>query len=113
MKNIADSIPGIPGDPKRARYFEAYTKFVTISSPEDARKAREDYKDLFGGSIKDANAAAMSITDHVMSCMGIAIEQRGDGEESKDDAPAPAAAAPNETAPSAAPAQQPEEAPKP
>ncbi len=34
----------------------------------------KDYQDLFGG-IKEARAAANTVTDHIMSCMGMAIEK--------------------------------------
>jgi len=77
IKGISENAPGFPGDPRRDRYFEAFTKFVAVKSPTDAEKATEDYKDLFGGDVKLAREAALSVTDHIMGCMGGAIESRG------------------------------------
>lgn len=77
VKAIAENAPGIPGDPRRERYFAAYAKFVAVKSPADAEKAMEDYQDLFGG-VKQAREAAVSVTDHIMGCMGGAIESRGE-----------------------------------
>jgi len=74
-QEIADGAPGMPGDPKRPRYFEAYTKFVGVGSPGDAEKAIKEYQDVFGDA-KAANQAATSITDLIMSCMGAAIDAR-------------------------------------
>ncbi|QSA98978.1 hypothetical protein JWZ97_01705 [Methylococcus sp. EFPC2] len=80
-KAISDGLPGIPGDPRRPQYYEAYAKFVSVNSPGDAEAAVQQYKDLFGG-IKQAHEAANTITDHIMTCMGTAIEQHG-GEREK------------------------------
>ena len=74
VSNIAQDAPPIPGDPKRDRYFAAFTKFAAAKSPTDAEQAVKDYQDLFGG-VKEARAAANSVTDHIMSCMGKAIEK--------------------------------------
>lgn len=81
VKEITAGIPGFPGDPRRDRFFEAYARFVGVRSPGDADKAITDYQDLFG-SAKKAREAANTITDHVMTCMGKAIESAGgrDGE---------------------------------
>ncbi len=79
VKSITDSLPGFPGDPRRPKFFEAYAKFVSIKSPGDAEKSMEEYKDLFG-SLTQAREAAVSVTDHIMGCMGVAIEQHA-GEE--------------------------------
>lgn len=79
VKAITDGLPGFPGDPKRAKFYEAYAKFVAVRSPNDAEKAINEYKDLFG-SVIQAREAAVSVTDHIMGCMGIAIEQHaGEG----------------------------------
>ena len=74
-QQIADNAPGMPGDPKRPRYFEAYTKFVAVGSPGDADRAIKEYQDVFG-DVKAATNAAMSVTDSIMSCMGSAIDAR-------------------------------------
>ena len=74
VANISQDAPPIPGDPKRERYFAAYTKFAAARSPTEAEQAIKDYQDVFGG-IKEARAAANTVTDHVMSCMGLAIEK--------------------------------------
>jgi len=73
FNEIAENAPGIPGDVKRNRYFEAFTKFITVSSPSDAEKAVKDYQDLFGG-VHETHQAATSVTDHIMSCMGGAVD---------------------------------------
>lgn len=74
--SIADSMPGFPGDPRRTQYYEAYTRFVTVDSPSAAENAVRQYQDLFGG-IMQAREAANSITDHIMNCMGVAVEKHG------------------------------------
>jgi hypothetical protein len=75
LEAITDDAPGIPGDPRRTRYFEAFTRFVNAKSPADMQKAAQEYQDMFGG-VKEAHAAAMSMTDHTMTCMGGAIDAR-------------------------------------
>lgn len=77
VKEIADGLPGFGGDPRRDQYFQAYARFVNVRSPADAEKAITDYQELFG-SAKKAREAATSISDHVMTCMGKAID-RSDG----------------------------------
>jgi hypothetical protein len=74
VANISQDAPAIPGDPKRERYFAAYTKFAAAKSPTEAEQAVKDYQDVFGG-IKEARAAANTVTDHIMGCMGLAIEK--------------------------------------
>lgn len=82
VKEITDSMPGFAGDPRREKYFEAYGRFLAVKSPADAEKAIGEFQQLFG-SPKKAREAANSITDHIMTCMGKAIEgsdgQRGGG----------------------------------
>jgi hypothetical protein len=74
VANITEDAPPVPGDPKRIRYFEAFTKFASVKSPADLEKAVKDYQDIFGGP-KEAYAAANNVTDYIMSCMGLAIEK--------------------------------------
>jgi hypothetical protein len=78
VAEIADTLPGFAGDPRRDRFFEAYARFLNVRSPSDAEKAITDYTELFG-SAKSAREAATSVTDHIMSCMGKAIEKVGGG----------------------------------
>ncbi|MGX2040742.1 hypothetical protein ACWJKU_11515 [Methylocaldum sp. MU1018] len=73
---ISNTLPGFAGDPRRERFFEAYTRFANAKSPGDAEKAVSDYQQLFG-SVKEARHAALSITDHVMTCMGKAVATAG------------------------------------
>lgn len=72
--NISEGAPAIPGDPKRDRYFAAFAKFAAAKSPADAEQAVKEYQDVFGG-VKETRAAANSVTDYIMNCMGIAIEK--------------------------------------
>lgn len=72
-QEIADGAPGIPGDVKRNRYFEAFTKFITVTSPADAEKSITDYQDLFGG-VHETREAATTVTDMIMTCMGGAVD---------------------------------------
>jgi hypothetical protein len=74
VANISEEAPPVPGDPKRNRYFESFTKFASAKSPNDLEKAVKDYQDVFGGT-KEAYAAANNVTDYIMSCMGLAIEK--------------------------------------
>jgi hypothetical protein len=76
VDEIAGSLPGFAGDPRRDRFFEAYVHFVGAKSPADADKAVTDYQELFGSAQK-ARQAATSVADHVMTCMGKAIESAG------------------------------------
>lgn len=74
---ISDSLPGFAGDPRREQFFEAFVHFANTKSPADAEKAVTDYQQLFG-SVKEARHAALSITDHVMTCMGKAVAMAGE-----------------------------------
>lgn len=73
---ISNGLPGFTGDPRREQFFQAYTYFANAKSPADAEKAVKDYEQLFG-SVKEARHAALSITDHVMTCMGKAVAVAG------------------------------------
>ncbi|HYE35232.1 hypothetical protein [Methylocaldum sp.] len=77
---ISGGLPGFAGDPRRERFFEAYTRFANAKSPADAEKAVTDYQQIFG-SVKQARQAALSITDHVMTCMGKAVATADGGEK--------------------------------
>lgn len=70
---ITAEIPAYPGDPRRERFFQAYTKFVSINSADEAEKALAEFEELFG-SKKAAREAAANITNHNMTCMGKAID---------------------------------------
>jgi len=75
---ISTDLPGFPGDPRREQFYQAYARFASVRSPDDAEKSINEYKDLFG-SVKQAREAALNITNHIMTCMGKAIE-RSSGE---------------------------------
>ena len=77
---IGSSLPGLPGDPRHARYYQAYAKFLSVKSETEVESAMKEFKDLFG-SEKAARTAAVSVTDHIMTCMGDAISRRGDVDE--------------------------------
>jgi hypothetical protein len=77
VQAISDGAPGITGDPRRDTYFEAYTKIFNAKTPADADEILKQYKDFFG-SEKAGREAALRITDHIMSCMGEAIDERGE-----------------------------------
>ncbi len=70
---ITSDIPVYAGDPRRERFFQAYTRFVTINSPDEAEKALAEFEQLFG-SRQAAREAATNITNHNMTCMGKAID---------------------------------------
>ena len=74
VANISQDAPAIPGDMKRDRYFAAFAKFAAVKSPAELEQAVKEYQDVFGGT-KESFAAANSVTDHIMSCMGLAIEK--------------------------------------
>jgi hypothetical protein len=77
VQAVSDEAPSIPGDPRRDTYFQAYTKIFNVDSPADADAIVQEYKEFFG-SEKAAREAALRITDHIMSCMGQAIDERGE-----------------------------------
>lgn len=77
VKAISDEAPGITGDPRRDLYFQAYSQLIGVKNPAEAEKAVEKYKDVFG-SPQGAREAALKVTDHIMSCMGEAIEERSE-----------------------------------
>lgn len=74
VANVSEGAPPMPGDPKRERFFTAYTQFAGAKSPSDLEKAVKEYQDVFGG-VKETYAAANTVTDYIMSCMGLAIEK--------------------------------------
>lgn len=69
LNEIADSLPVMAVDTRRGAYYDAYAKFLTITTPQEAKKAIDEATPLFG-TPQDARKAAFSITDHVMTCMG-------------------------------------------
>jgi hypothetical protein len=77
VASIADGAPGMPGDPRRDAYFTAYARILSVKTPTEADQVVEQYKDLFG-SQKGAREAALRVTDYIMTCMGEAIEDRGE-----------------------------------
>lgn len=77
VKAISDDAPGIPGDPRRETYFAAYTHMLSVNNPAEAEKTLETYKEFFG-SQQGVREAALKVTDHIMTCMGEAIEERGE-----------------------------------
>jgi hypothetical protein len=94
VANISQEAPAIPGDPKRDRYFAAFTKFASVKSPAELEKSVKEYQDVFGG-VKESFAAANTITDHVMSCMGLAIEKAApDGKPAPEEKAEPEKKAP-------------------
>jgi hypothetical protein len=76
IDQISGTLPGFAGDPRREKFFEAYARFVNAKSSSEAEKTIADSQELFGSTQK-ARAAAISVTDHVMTCMGKAIESTG------------------------------------
>ncbi|HLF96145.1 MAG TPA: hypothetical protein VI457_03295 [Methylococcaceae bacterium] len=99
MEAISDSLPVMPTDPRRAQYFEAYAQFLSSpSSPEEAHRMIEGQKELFG-SVQAARQAALSITDHIMTCMGLLIAARTPEDKGESALPTPT----NEPTPAQAP----------
>ena len=73
VDEIASSLPGFAGDPRRPQFFEAYERFLSVKSQAEAEQSLKDFTRLFG-SPEAARVAATSITDHIMTCMGKAID---------------------------------------
>jgi hypothetical protein len=80
VDEISQTLPGFAGDPRRDKFFEAYARFLGVKSPADAEKSIADFQALFG-SAKKAREAATSVTDHIMTCMGKAIDNAGGSRE--------------------------------
>jgi len=74
VREIGETMPGFAGDPRRVKFFEAYNRFVNVKSAHEAEQSIADYQQLFG-SAKQAREAATNITNHLMTCMGLAIEK--------------------------------------
>ena len=103
VDEISSSLPGFAGDPRRAQFFEAYARFLSVKSQADAEKSIADFEQLFGSKQK-ARQAAASLPDHEMTCMGKAIEGAdSDGHRSM---PEPASAPTPTPTPPSAPAAQ-------
>lgn len=86
---ISDSLPVMPTDPRRAQYFEAYAKFLgTPSSAEEAQRIFEEQKELFG-SVQAARQAGLSVTEHIMTCMGALISAQSPEEKGQSAEPTP------------------------
>lgn len=77
VQTISDGAPSIPGDPRRDTYFQAYTKIFNADSPAEGDAVVKEYTEFFG-SEKAAREAALRVTDEIMSCMGQAIDERGE-----------------------------------
>jgi len=63
----------LPAISRRDEYFKAYEKFFNVKSATDAEASINEFERLFGSRQK-AREAALGITDHIMTCMGKAIE---------------------------------------
>ncbi len=70
---IAKTLPGFRGTPARKPYWEAYASFEASRNTEEAFSAVKKAANVFG-SEKKASAAALSITEYIMHCMGKLIE---------------------------------------
>ncbi len=70
---IAKTLPGFRGSPARKPYWEAYAAFESARTTGEALTTVKRYKDVFG-SEQRASAAALSITEYIMHCMGNLIE---------------------------------------
>jgi hypothetical protein len=89
MESISDALPVMPTDPRRAQYFEAYAQFLSSpSSPDDAHRMIEGQKELFG-SVQAARQAALSVTDYIMTCMGLLIAARTPEDKGQSAPPTP------------------------
>ena len=75
VDEIAMSLPGFAGDPRRPRFFAAYTRFLMVQSATEAEAALAEFEPLFDG-IQQARMAATSITEHEFTCMGKLIETK-------------------------------------
>lgn len=73
VDEISTSLPGFAGDPRREEFFKAYERFFAVKSAQDADNSIKEFEMLFGSRQK-AREAALGITDHIMTCMGKAIE---------------------------------------
>lgn len=82
VAEIAQSLPVLPMDPQRGAFFQAYASFVSSTNP---LKAIDDATPLFG-SKQEARKAALSVTEHIMSCMGRLLEPNS-AEESESATP--------------------------
>ncbi len=70
---IAKTLPGFRGTPARKPYWEAYASFESSRNTEEGFGAIKKAAKVFG-SEKKASAAALSITEYIMHCMGKLIE---------------------------------------
>lgn len=100
IDEIASTLPGFAGDPRRDEYFKAYEKFFNVKSATDAEASINEFERLFGSRQK-AREAALGITDHIMTCMGKAIENAAsDGHRVREEKPdAKSSVMPNAPAP--------------
>lgn len=73
IDEISSTLPGFAGDPRRDEFFKAYEKFFNVKSAADAEASVNEFERLFGSRQK-AREAALGVTDHIMTCMGKAIE---------------------------------------
>jgi hypothetical protein len=73
IDEIAASLPGFAGDPRRPRFYTAYTRFLTVQTTAEAEAALAEYGPLFA-SPQEARMAATRITEHEFTCMGKLIE---------------------------------------
>lgn len=89
VAEVAENAPGIPGDPRREAYFGAYAKFVAVPESADPRPVIAAAKDIFGSEAA-AREAALGVTEHILTCMGKAVE-REDAQPHRDATPPPSA----------------------
>lgn len=83
VSEIAKTLPGFRGTPARRPYWQAYLNFESARNGGEASQAIQQAKDIFGSEQK-ASAAALSITEYIMHCMGKLIESGGAAPERHD-----------------------------
>jgi len=72
---VADDIPGFPGSPIYASYFEAYQLLLRPENSADIPDRMEKAAEIFG-SKKATNKARLDVTSHILFCMSQVREKQ-------------------------------------
>ncbi|HFD11264.1 MAG TPA: hypothetical protein ENJ32_02170 [Crenotrichaceae bacterium] len=65
---VADDIPGFPGSPVYADYFNGYKLLLRPEKPADIPKRMEKANEIFG-SKQATSKARLGVTNHILFCM--------------------------------------------
>lgn len=75
LKEIDKGIPKLLFGPKRDGYYLAYSRYLKSKDSAEVLTVFKEAEQVFG-SVKDARKSFLSVSDHVMTCMGVLLANK-------------------------------------